>query len=278
MNTPTPALTLNLSRNPLAGWLRESLQRQRLLTVFGLLMLAAMLPALLALALDARMLRGVSVWMKPLKFMASVGLFSLTTAWFAGLVSEAQRDNRVMRGVAWVVVVAGGLEVFYISLQAALGQASHFNFTDKLHALLYQLMGVGAVAMCITQAVLAQQIARHPQPGVNLLWQRAVRSGLWLTLLLGAGTGIVLAGIQPPSGAGLPVVGWHGAGDLRMAHFLGMHAQQLLPLAGWLLVNNATAAPQWRSRVLTGAAMAYVLLWAAALLLGLQGAAFKPPL
>ena len=41
----------------------------------SLLMALALLPTAVALGLDERMLRGVSVWMKPLKFMASTALF-----------------------------------------------------------------------------------------------------------------------------------------------------------------------------------------------------------
>jgi hypothetical protein len=42
----------------------------------------------------------------------------------------------------------------------------------------------------------------------------------------------MLGGNQPPAGQGTPIVGWHLYKDIRPAHFLGVHAQQLIPLWG----------------------------------------------
>ena len=40
-------------------------------------------------------------------------------------------------------------------------------------------------------------------------------------------------------GAGIPFVNWSGAyGDLRVAHFFGIHALQLLPLTGYYIAKN----------------------------------------
>ena len=255
-------------------WLRQSLQRHRALTVFGLLMWLAMLPALIAWGVDERTLRGVSVWAKPLKFMASIGLFSLSTAWFIGLLPADRQRGRTVQWLAWTVIVAGLLEIVYITWQAGLGQASHFNFSSPLHITLYSLMGMGAMAMTATQAVLAWQIARHAEPGLAPVWRDAVVVGLALTFVLGAGAGGLLGSMQPPAGTGLSYVGWHPSGDLRPAHFLGMHAQQFIPFAGWLI---AWMAPRQGRLWLTVFTALYLALWAWALSRGLDGAVLTVP-
>ncbi len=56
--------------------------------------------------------------------------------------------------------------------------------------------------------------------------------GLTLTFLLSTASGFLLGGNQPPAGQGLPIVGWHLYKDIRPSHFLGVHAQQLIPLLG----------------------------------------------
>ena len=276
MNTTalTPAKPWALSLNLMAWW-TESLRRERSLALFALLMALAMLPTLVALGLDERLFRGVSFWAKPLKFMASISLFAISTAWFVGLLVEEQRSSRAVRLVVWTIIVAGTAEVAYITLQAALGQASHYNVTSRLRAVAYQLMGAGAVSLMLTQLVLAWQLARHARSDLHPAWRQAVVLGLVMTFVLGVGAAAPLASAQPPAGAGLPVLGWHLAGgDLRPAHFIGSHAQQFVPLVGaWLVALwPARALP-----LLWSFATAYTALWLAALLRGVQGAVWMPP-
>jgi hypothetical protein len=253
--------------------LREAWNRQPTLTLLALLMLLAMLPAGLALMIDERLIRGVNVWVKPLKFMAALALFSFSTAWFIGLLPEAKRRTRVIGFIVVSIVGAGVFEVGYISLQAALGQASHYNFKDTLHIVLYQAMGAGALLLCATQGLLALQISRHGRTDIDPAWRMAVVRGLWLTMALGAGAGAVLGGMQAPAGTGLPVTGWHASADLRPAHFLGMHAQQFLPLLGLAMAGW----PAGRARhLLNAGTAAYVLLWLVLMALGLNGATPTP--
>lgn len=244
-------------------------EREPRLFAFGLLMLALMLPAALALGLDERTLRGVNVWVKPMKFMAALAMLSLTTAWFIGHLEAGVRHGRWVRSLTLTLIGAGSFEVGYITLQAALGEASHYNVSDAFHGAMYTLMGVGAMLLTGTQLVLGLLIWRRGQDQLAPAYRLAVVLGLLLTFVLGSSVGAVLGGMQPPMGPGLPVVGWSTvAGDLRLAHFIGIHAGQVLPLLG-----AAAVLMRWpRARgVVTLGALAWTLLWALGFAAALAG-------
>lgn len=252
-----------------ARWLAVLRDRQPTLTAYALAMLLLMLPTLGLLALDDRTIREVSVWSKPLKFMASTALFALSTAWFMGWLPAQARSSPVGRGLVWAVILSSLFEVGYISVQAALGEPSHYFVADRFHAAMFVLMALAAVVLTGTQALLAWQIARHAPPGPWPLAVLAVVVGLVLTCLLSTVSGFMLGARQPPAGVGLPLVGWHlGGGDLRPAHFLAVHAQQLIPLAGWLLQGRAgVSAGRW----FAGFVAAYLLAWGLLASTGLRG-------
>lgn len=253
---PTPPSRPHRNR-ALGAW-RALLSRQALLAIFAAIMLVLAWPTTVLLLMDERTWRDVSIWAKPLKFMLSTAAFAATTAWFVGLLPHNRQGSRAVRGLAWAVVITSTFEVGYISLQAALGQGSHHNVSDPLHAALFGLMAFAAVVLTGTQAVLAGLIWRL-SPERDSVFVRSVILGLLLTFGLATASGFMLGGQQPPAGTGLAIVGWHiGQADARPAHFLGVHAHQLLPLAGWLLQQYRVAhAGRW----LGAFAVTYAMVW-----------------
>jgi len=256
-------------RTRVADTVTELLRRERRLALFGFALLALLVPLALAWGVDERTLRGANVWIKPMKFALSLGLFALTTAWFVGHLLPAARRQRAVDVIVWVLIGSAGFELAYIALQAGLGSGSHYNVGDPIHAVLYTLMGLGALALTATQPALAWLLLRHADPQRAPAYRLAVVIGLVLTFLLGAGVGALLSGLQPPETAALPIIGWSLAGgDLRPAHFLGIHAQQALPLVGLAVAAwTATAA----RRTVWAVTALYVLLFVAALGWGLVG-------
>ncbi len=253
----------------------ELFRRQPVLARLGVALWAAIPPATLALLIDPRLFEGVSVWLKPIKFMAATGLFALTSAWFFGWLPESRRRALPARLIVWVTLAASLFEVGYITLQGALGEASHFNESDPFHAVMFQLMGLGAVLLTATALLLARELRRHGLQGLHPALRQAVLSGLWITGLLGIATGVAMGATGshavggPPGGPGLPLFGWSTSlGDLRVAHFLAIHGEQLLPLAALLLVALAPRRAVAGVRVL---GLLYLLLIGAALAQALAG-------
>jgi hypothetical protein len=262
------------------GVLREALHRQRTLTVYGLLLLVLTPFMLLAQQLDVRTFDDIDVWAKPTKFVFSVAVFALTSAWFFGYVRPDRRKAPSLRTSVAVIIAAGSFEIIYISWQAAHGLASHFNKSSSFYEIMYALMGLGAVSLVAATLPLAWEIARRPAPGLNPHYVAAVVTGLVMCVVLGGGFGIYMSQ-QPghavgPIGGHAPLFGWNRAGgDLRIAHFLGIHAQQAIPILGLLI---GALSPRLRWPTLIGGSLAYAALAVALFSEALRGHALLPNL
>lgn len=270
MGTTTTLALPNAGRAApaLRGAIAELYARERRLALYGAILLALLLPLAIAWGLDERTLRGANVWIKPIKFALSIAALAFTTAWLIGHLPPARRRGRAIDAIVWLVIGAGSFELGYIALQAGLGQASHYNSSDVVHIVMYALMGIGALLLTASQPLLAWQLYRHPDRARPAALREAVLIGLVLTFVFGAGIGMVLANRQPPSGAGvatLPLVGWVlGGGDLRPAHFVGIHAEQLLPVVGWLAVRFGLPRPRamvWGASVLVALGFGALVVW-----------------
>jgi hypothetical protein len=151
--------------------------------------------------------------------------------------------------------------------------ASHYNVSSPLYQALYGVMGVTAIVLTLAAPALGRGIARAPRPNnadrMDAL-TLAIVIGLVLTFALGGLEGAYLAsgpnhfGRLVSSGAELPIFGWsRTTGDFRVAHFIGIHAQQAVPIFG------AIAASLFPPKAARSAVVAFAVLYA-----GLVGATF----
>jgi hypothetical protein len=256
----------------------ELFRRQPALAAYGVL-LVVLTPFMLALQqIDLRTFDGVDVWIKPTKFVFSVAVFALTIAWFFGYVRPERRGIPSLRVIAPVIIAAGSFEIIYIAWQAGHALASHFNSTSVFFKVMYALMGLGAVSMVATTVPLAWEIARRPAAGLRPDYVAAVVIGLVLCFSLGGGFGIYMSQ-QTGHAVGLvqghsPIFGWNRAGgDLRIPHFLGMHAQQAIPILGVLI---GALSPRLRWPVLIAGSLAYAALAVALFIQAVEGRPLLP--
>lgn len=207
-----------------------------LLVAFG----CALLPLF-----DSRTLIGVSVWMKPFKFALSIAVYFATLAAFAPLLGRSFFDTRFGWVLSTIPIVCAVFEQTYIMHQAAMGEPSHFNISTPFHGVMYGLMGIGAVLMVTVCGVMGALILWRYRLGSAMAL--AIALGLLLAFGLGGGFGGYLSGYgghwvggTPSDAGGLPLLSWSvDGGDLRVAHFWGLHAMQLLPLLAWPIVRFA---------------------------------------
>ncbi|MFH8793600.1 hypothetical protein [Streptomyces sp. NPDC017941] len=203
---------------------------------------------------DDRVLVGARIWFKPLKFALSFVAYGMSLAWMLSLLD---RGRRVGWWAGTVVVAASTVEMVLITWQVVRGRRSHFNNETPFDSALFDAMAVTVVVLWLGTLVIAVLLLRARILDRAAAW--AVRCGI-VVALAGAAVGFLMTrpapgqvrgespvvgahsvGV-PDGGPSMPVTGWSTTGgDLRVPHFFGMHALQLLPLA---LVVLTVLAPR----------------------------------
>jgi hypothetical protein len=221
----------------------EFRRRQPVLTAFAFLMIAAMAPTLLAMALETRTYNGINVWMKPFKFELSTAVHMATLAWFWAYLDDRFRARRRVRAAAWMVGLIFAAEVAYIAYRAAYAEGSHFNNSTPAAAIAYSLMGIGILVTIGITTWIGILVLRSREGGLAPTLRLAIGLGLIGGSVLGAISGGYMSaqpghwvgGVATDAG-GVPLFGWsRSGGDLRVAHFIGLHAMQGIPVIGYLV-------------------------------------------
>jgi hypothetical protein len=188
------------------------------------------------LVLDGRTLLGRNVWTKPWKFATSIAIFTGTLAWLTPALSL---DDAIERRASRVIAAAMMIEITLISTQAARGVRSHFNTSTPLDTAVFAVMGATITLSTLVVAYVLWRVVRDPPP-LAPAYRWGIQLGLLVFVVASFEGGFIAArgshAVGTTAGSpGLPLLNWHlTGGDLRIAHFLGLHALQVLPLAGFL--------------------------------------------
>ncbi len=258
------------------------------LTATACIMLANFAATLVGLAVDPRLITGAPAWLKPAKFAISTAIFAASMAWlFQYLPNFTKTTRRIGPALAAILVI----EVAIIDFQAARGLPSHFNVSTIENAVLWGIMGVSigillALSIWLT-VLLFRQTFQDP------VWGWALRLGMLISVLGSASGGLMTSPTSaqleqmhhapptaigahtvgaPDGGAAIAAVGWSSDhGDLRIPHFIGLHALQIIPLLAW-----------WRGRKRTrnfvfATAASYLGLYVLLLWQALRGESIAQP-
>jgi hypothetical protein len=255
------------------------------LTIVGFVMAADLVFCLIGLVVDRRVITGAPAWLKPAKFALS----TMIACWsFAYCIASITIWPRFVRALDILLAAGLFLEIALIDMQAARGTTSHFNNGTHFDAMVYAVMGLSIA--CIWLSMLLLTIVLFRQPFAGSAWGWSLRLGMVLALF-GTGSGglmtmpssrqlaeahatgrMPIVGAHtvgaPDGGRGLPVTGWSVEhGDLRIAHFIGMHGLQVLPLLAWWIARRRLPQGTQRHLVFSLAAsylaLFLLLLWQA---------------
>ncbi len=229
--------------NPVV-WFERAREGSQACGLVGLLHWIALAAVLIAMTVDHRELLGVNIWLKPAKFLASSAIYLWTLGWLLNYV-EAPIVARSSLGTIAALLILG--ENIAVCGQALRGERSHFNVATTFNAAVFGVMGLMIVLNTILLIVLLWWFLTKAAPmPAGALW--GCRLGVLLTVLASLEGGLMVAASahtvgMPDGGPGIPVFNWSTqAGDLRIAHFIGMHGMQVLPLGGFLCSELGASA------------------------------------
>ncbi|MEV6815502.1 hypothetical protein [Micromonospora sp. NPDC051296] len=240
--------------------LRRAWARDKPLTLIGAAMVVLLVGTTVGLIADPRVITGAPAWLKPAKFAVSIAVYSFTLVW---LFTYVTGHPRLVRLVSWATALALAVEMVLIVGATAAGTTSHFNVSTPAHAAIWSVMAVAVVVVWLANLLVGLLLLRQRLLDRALAW--SLRLGVLISTV---GMGVAFFMTQPTAqqlqsaqsgqsmptvgahsvgvpdgGPGLPVVGWSTVGgDLRVAHFIGLHALQALPLLGLLL---GRFGPRW---------------------------------
>lgn len=175
-----------------------------------------------------------------MKFFISSGIFAWSMAWFMAYLNEPEK----VMIFSWVVIAVLAFETLYISYQANKGQLSHFNNSTRFTSIMFSLMGIAITIMTLWTGYIGFLFFVKDFPDLNDSYVWSVRLGILFFVVFALEGGIMASKLShtvggPDGSKGYPITNWSRKyGDLRIAHFFGMHALQILPLLSFYAVTN----------------------------------------
>jgi hypothetical protein len=215
-------------------------RRNKILYIFGWVNIIAAIACLILTRSDDTIVLGINAWIKPMKFYTSIAIFCWTIAWYM----EYLDAKRKVRAYSIMVVIVMTIEMTVITWQAANGRLSHFNITTPLYAILFALMGIAITILSLWTGYIDYLFFRQKLFSVPMNYIWGIRIGILLFVIFSFEGGLMASRMAHTVGAedggpGLPIVNWSRSyGDLRVAHFFGMHALQVIPLTSYFLTKN----------------------------------------
>ena len=221
------------------SFLQQLKFRNETMFYFGLACLVLSVLFLILAKTTTTQVYGVNAWYKPFKFAFSTLTFAWAMAWYC-----AYLPNFNVSFFNWTVIILLGFEIAYIALQAGKGQLSHYNLSTPVYAALFSMMALAASAVTIYTAYVGYLFFSNSFPELPTYYVWAIRLSIVLFVIfsfegfaMGSRLSHTVGAINDNSN--LWILGWSKTvGDLRVSHFIGMHALQVLPVLSFYLIKN----------------------------------------
>jgi len=239
-------------------------QRNPLLFRVGLLHIILFAILIVPLLIDNTLVEGINAWIKPMKFAISVGIYLWTIGW---VMEDLTISYRWKKNLSRIIAGTMIIEIVILLYQASRGVQSHFNFTTDFDSLLFAAMGI-LIGINTLVVILITCLYFYRTKAIDGLYKLSIKLGLVSFLISNYIGGIMIqnnahsVGIDD-GGAGIPFFNWSTeGGDLRIAHFLGMHALQIFPFLVYFLQKKMKLDVQKSRLILLVFLLFFSLLYA----------------
>jgi hypothetical protein len=221
-------------------FIQQLKHRNETLFYYGLLCLVLSFIFIILTKYTNTQVYNVNAWYKPFKFAFSTFLFAWAMAWYCYYL-----PNFNIALFNWSVIILLGFEIFYIAFQANKGQLSHYNLSTPVYSALYSMMAIAATLVTLYTAYIGLLFFTNKFPELPNYYVWAIRLAIIIFVIFSF-EGFAMGSRLNHSVGALNdnsnwfIVGWSKTvGDLRVSHFIGMHALQLLPILSYYVLKNA---------------------------------------
>ncbi len=213
--------------------------RNETLFYYGLLCLLASVVFLVLSKVSSTQVYNVNAWYKPFKFAFSTFTFVWAMAWYCHYLPSFN-----IQVFNWSVIVLLGFEIVYIAIMASQGKTSHYNVSSPFFSAMFSMMALAATLVTLYVAYVGVLFFTHSLPDLPNYYVWAIRLGIVIFVVFSF-EGFLMGGRMSHTiglendNSNLFIFGWSKVvGDLRVSHFIGMHALQVLPLLSYYLLRN----------------------------------------
>ncbi len=267
---------LSNQRTTAANLLQRAWQFNKWLTLLLVVNLGLLAIGIVGLIADPRLVLNAPDWAKTVKFAISIEVYGITLLWMLTFVKQRSRAAQFVASAVGILLLG---EMVMIVLQAVRGVPMHFNQSTPFDTAVWRVMTISIFVFFAIDIVGAVLLLRERM--TNPVLATSIRLGLIMSLI-GMSLAFAMTGPTAPqmavlqSGGALtmmgahnvgalvdggtrmiPLLGWNmDGGDLRIAHFIGMHGAQVIPLVGALLLARGSRGLTERRTV--------ALVWTAA--------------
>jgi len=238
--------------------------RNETLFYFGLVCLILSIVFLILAKITTTQVYGVNAWYKPFKFAFSTLTFAWSMAWYCYYL-----PNFNIKIFNWSVIILLGFEIAYIAFQASKGQLSHYNLSTPLNSALFSLMALAATLVTLYTAYVGFLFFTNSFQYLPVHYVWAIRLSIAIFVIFSF-EGFAMGSRLNHSVGALNdnsnwfIIGWSKTvGDLRVSHFIGMHALQVLPILSYYVLKN--------TKLTVGLSIIYGLLALLTLIQALRG-------